>query len=72
MIYANKYWLENKIDMTQFSQDDVWIAQYRDYTPNLGYQYSGPGRVTIWQYSSRGSVSGIYGDVDMNIGSVSY
>ena len=68
MIYANKNWLENKIDMSQFSQDDVWIAQYRDYTPNLGYQYNGPGNVTIWQYSSRGKVPGISGDVDMNVG----
>ncbi|MBS5387634.1 MAG: hypothetical protein KHY31_09675, partial [Clostridiales bacterium] len=68
MIYANKNWLENKIDMSQFSQDDVWIAQYRDYTPNLGYQYNGPGNVTIWQYSSKGRVPGISGDVDMNVG----
>ncbi|RGT71597.1 hypothetical protein DWX08_12800 [Ruminococcus sp. AF18-22] len=72
MIYANKYWLENKIDMSQFSTDDVWIAQYRDYTPSLGYQYTGPGRVTIWQYSSLGSVPGISGNVDMNVGYVKY
>ena len=72
MIYANKNWLENIIDMQQFSQDDVWIAQYRDYTPDLGYQYTGPGNVTIWQYSSRGSVQGIAGDVDMNVGYYRY
>ena len=72
MIYANKNWLENIIDMKQFSQEDVWIAQYRDYTPDLGYQYSGPGNVTIWQYSSRGSVQGISGNVDMNIGYYRY
>ena len=72
MIYANKNWLENKIDMSSFSQEDVWIAQYRDYTPDLGYQYNGPGNVTIWQYSSRGKVPGISGNVDMNIGYKKY
>lgn len=69
MIYANLNWLNNKIDMNQFSGEDVWIAQYRDYTPNLGHQYTGPGKVTIWQYSDRGRVAGISENVvDMNIG----
>lgn len=68
MIYANKSWLETKIDMEEFATEDVWIARYRDYTPDLGHGYTGPGNVTIWQYSDRGQVSGIAGNVDMNIG----
>ena len=66
MIYANQNWLENKIDMREFSTEDVWVAQWTD--PINGYDYSGPGNVTIWQYSSSGSVDGISGAVDMNIG----
>lgn len=72
MIYANKNWLDNKIDMTQFSKDDVWIARYRDGTPNLGHGYTGLGNVTIWQYSSTGKVDGIAGNVDVNIGYKQY
>ncbi|MCU6747763.1 GH25 family lysozyme [Faecalicatena acetigenes] len=72
MIYASRSWLESMIDMEEFAGEDVWVAEYRDYTPDLGHQYRGPGRVTIWQYSSRGKVSGISGDVDMNIGYMKY
>lgn len=68
MIYANLYWLQSKIEMHKFSQDDVWIARYRDNTPNLGHGYNGPGNVTMWQYTSEGNVPGISGAVDMNKG----
>ncbi|OUP49753.1 GH25 family lysozyme [Lachnoclostridium sp. An181] len=72
MIYANKNWLDNKIDMKSFEDEDVWIARYRDYTPSLGHGYTGAGNVTIWQYSDRGTVPGIQGAVDMNIGYKEY
>ncbi len=72
MIYANKNWLDNKIDMNSFEDEDVWIARYRDYTPSLGHGYTGAGNVTIWQYSDRGTVPGIQGAVDMNIGYKEY
>ena len=72
MIYASRSWLETMIDMDEFSGEDVWVAEYRDYTPDLGHQYKGPGRVTIWQYSSIGQVPGISGNVDMNVGYMKY
>ena len=72
MIYGNLNWLNNKIPMEEFKDVDVWIARYRDYTPNLGHGYTGYGNVTIWQYSDRGSVPGISGYVDMNIGYYNY
>lgn len=68
MIYSNKNWLDNKLEPSVYENEDVWIARYRDYTPNLGHGYTGKGNVTIWQYSDRGNVSGIRGNVDMNIG----
>lgn len=72
MIYANKNWLDNKIDMNSFKDEDVWIARYRDDPPSLGHGYTGAGNVTIWQYSDRGTVPGIQGAVDMNIGYKEY
>ena len=72
MIYANKNWLDNKIDMDYFADEEVWIARYRDYTPDLSHGYMGKGNVTIWQYSDRGTVEGIPGPVDMDICYKSY
>lgn len=37
----------------------VWIARYGEYQPNL--------KLVIWQLSSDGRVSGIYGNVDINV-----
>jgi lysozyme len=59
MVYANKYWLENKLDTSKFRDHKIWIARYNN---TLGYD----GRYDIWQYSSSGKVDGISGNVDMN------
>ena len=72
MIYSGQYWLESKLDMTRFAGDDIWVARWRDNTPDLGHGYKGLGNVTIWQYSSEGKVPGISGNVDMDIGYVRY
>lgn len=61
MIYANKSWLENNLIMSSLNQYDVWLARYAA-TP----EYTGPFK--IWQYSSKGTVDGITGYVDRNIG----
>ena len=73
MIYSNPNWLTNKIDMSSFAGDDIWLARwFYDGTPYHDHGYMGPGNVTIWQYSSTGSVPGISGNVDMNVGYVRY
>lgn len=58
-IYANKNWLETKLDMNKLNRYTVWVAQW---TTNPTYQ----GSYAMWQYSSDGSVDGINGRVDMN------
>lgn len=58
-IYANKTWLTTMIDTPSLSAYKIWLAQYASaptYT----------GRYDMWQYQSKGRVSGINGDVDMN------
>ncbi len=65
-IYANKTWLTSKMDATQLTKYKIWLAQYAA-TPN----YSAT-RYDIWQYKSTGRVSGISGDVDMNISYLGY
>lgn len=61
MIYASKSWLENNLIMSALNQYDVWLARYA-----AAPEYTGP--FTIWQYSSTGTVDGITGYVDRNIG----
>ena len=73
MIYSNPNWLTNKIDMSSFAGDDIWLARwFYDGSPYHDHGYAGPGNVTIWQYSSSGTVPGISGNVDMNIGYIRY
>ena len=60
MLYSNKTWLTKYIDMSQISEYDVWLAQW-----NSVPTYDGP--FGMWQYSSKGIVSGIDGYVDLNI-----
>lgn len=60
-IYANQYWwrtyLKNGLD-----RYTKWVAKYSSEKP-----FGISGTYDIWQYSSKGSVPGIEGNVDMNI-----
>lgn len=60
MIYANKAWLTDYLDMSQLAEYDVWLAQWNS-VPTY------KGDFGVWQYSSKGIVSGIDGYVDLNI-----
>lgn len=59
-LYCSKNWMTGRMDAGAVpSSCSIWIAQY-----NTSCTYS--GRKNIWQYSSKGSVPGIKGHVDMN------
>ena len=64
-IYANKTWLEEKLDSSALSAYKIWLAQYAS---NPTYT----GRYDMWQYRSNGKVSGISGDVDLNLSYMGY
>ena len=64
-VYANKSWLETMLDPGQLSSYKIWLAQYAA-KPTYG------GRYDMWQYKSTGRVSGITGNVDMNISYLGY
>lgn len=59
-VYASKNWYETKLHTSQLSNYTIWVAQY-----NSKCTYS--GKYDLWQYTSKGSVPGIKGNVDMNI-----
>jgi len=60
IVYTNVDWATNKLNMSQLSEYDTWIASYRSGNP--GYN----GKYSIWQYTSQGSILGILGNVDLN------
>lgn len=64
-IYANKTWLSSKLDASALSAYKIWLAQYAA-TPSY------KGRYDMWQYTSTGRVSGISGNVDLNISYLGY
>lgn len=62
-IYASRSWLYNNIDMSQIPADAVkntWVAEY-GVTMTKYTDY-----FAMWQYSSKESVNGISGNVDMS------
>ena len=64
-IYANKTWLETKLDPGALSAYKIWLAQYAS-APTYA------GRYDLWQYRATGKVSGISGNVDMNLSYLGY
>uniref|UniRef100_UPI0040575BDA glycoside hydrolase family 25 protein n=1 Tax=Acetatifactor sp. TaxID=1872090 RepID=UPI0040575BDA len=60
MIYHNMEMGALKIDLTALEDYDKWFAYY-----NANFYY--PYEYDVWQYSEKGRVNGIKGDVDMNI-----
>ncbi|MCM1134854.1 MAG: glycoside hydrolase family 25 protein [Clostridium sp.] len=60
MIYGNLKTFMLMLDMEQLEEYDKWFAYY-DESVYFPYEFA------VWQYSAKGAVSGIGGDVDMNV-----
>lgn len=60
MIYYNMEMSTLMLDLETLENYDKWLAYY-----NSDFYY--PYDYKVWQYSHKGSVAGIQGDVDMNI-----
>lgn len=61
MIYFNRYIAYLHYNLEDVAQYPFWIAEYGS-SPNFRYDFQ------IWQYTDSGTVDGIQGPVDMNIG----
>ena len=57
MLYGSKFYLENFWEDEDF--ENIWLAHYASNTSYEGYM--------MWQFSNVGRISGIYGDVDLNV-----
>lgn len=60
MIYGNKKWLSYKFEPERIGKKNLWLASYND---RPGYPY----RFKAWQYTEKGRLKGIKGNVDFNI-----
>lgn len=60
MLYHNMEMGTMLLDIAQFEEYDKWFAYY-----NKEFYY--PYEYDVWQYSAKGRVNGIAGDVDLNI-----
>lgn len=65
-IYANKTWFESKMNTGSLTGYKIWLAQYAAAPTYTATRYD------MWQYTSKGKVSGISGNVDMNISYLGY
>lgn len=60
MIYSNRNWFAQSLDMTRLGDYKLWLAQYAN-EPDFPYWYAG------WQYTEDGYIYGIDGNVDLNV-----
>lgn len=65
-VYANKTWFTEKINTASLTSYKLWLAQYASAPTYTATRYD------LWQYSSKGRVSGIGTNVDMNISYVNH
>lgn len=66
MVYSYTYFLSSRINMNKLTEYDVWVA---DYSNKVNFY---TGKYTMWQYTDKGSIDGITGNVDLNYGYKNY
>lgn len=65
-IYANKNWFETKMNTSSLTGYKLWLAQYATKPTYKATRYD------MWQYTSKGSIAGISGNVDLNLSYLGY
>lgn len=60
MIYSNRNWFVQRLDMTRLGGYQLWLAHYSNQ-PDFPYEYVG------WQYTGEGQIDGIDGSVDLDV-----
>lgn len=61
ILYTYRKFKDNYLNTPDFEKYPYWIAHY--YVDSLSYK----GSWKFWQYTDRGNIKGIKGDVDLNI-----
>ena len=64
LLYASQEMIDNYIDMSRLEDIKIWLA---DLTSNISERLPLEPNVAIWQYSNRGVIRGISGNVNLDI-----
>lgn len=64
-VYASRNWYNERVEAEELENYVIWLAEYRSVPLYKGYYQ-------MWQYTSKGSVDGINGNVDMNLSYLKY
>ena len=59
-VYASRSWYNANLEVNKLEKYRIWLAEYRSTPLYSGYY-------DMWQYTSKGKVDGIEGNVDLNI-----
>lgn len=59
-VYASRNWYNNKLTASTLESYAIWLAEYRSVPLYQGYYQ-------MWQYTSKGKINGINGNVDLNV-----
>lgn len=59
-VYGSRNWYNNNLHANKLENYRIWLAEYRSVPLYQGYYQ-------MWQYTSKGQVDGISGNVDMNV-----
>ena len=65
MVYASENWIRRYMNVGSLRQYDFWAPQYLEENDFL-YDF------TMWQYTDKGSIPGVKGEVDLDISMVDY
>ena len=64
-VYSGRNYYYNKLQADALEEYTIWLAEYRE-TPLYENRYD------MWQYTSKGTVAGIEGNVDLNVSYLGY
>ncbi len=68
MVYASYSWFYDNLILSQLNSYDIWVARYSSNDTGVVVSSLEPNMTkAIWQYSSKGSISGIVGNVDLDL-----
>ena len=67
-IYASPKWWDQNVASSAFTGDPLWVACWCGSTPSLPASGWGGNGYQVWQYTSSGTVPGISGAVDLDVG----
>ena len=63
-VYSIPWWFYNKLEFNKVNIYSIWVAQWNK---DDGFMGTRPDmRFDMWQYTSKGKISGINGNVDVN------